>query len=239
MAWRGSAPISTREPSRRWLSSRPCSTPGRLAGSSDDTARIDSRSPQPIHISADNVACRHPPLRPGSRGIRSTGIPVDSPSSNVCWSCRTKKCNEAIDDVFDRFRSRHHGLTDTFLQHADELSDRLDPARRLSPTRRLLLGATFTSEYAIEGAALCNPSMVMHPDQAGVEAGDIRFVMSVRAIGEGHTSSIGFRTGTVTGSGRRRIRRSSDLCHQRTAGRADAGGRSLQRRAPSTPRKRG
>ncbi len=46
---------------------------------------------------------------------------------------------------------RHHGLTDTFLRHADELSDRLDPELQLSPTRRLLLGATFTSEYAIEG----------------------------------------------------------------------------------------
>jgi predicted GH43/DUF377 family glycosyl hydrolase len=92
-------------------------------------------------------------------------------------------------------------LTETFLRHADELSDRLDPKCELSPTRRLLLGATFTSEYAIEGAALCNPSMVMHPDQTGFSRGSLRFVMSVRAIGEGHSSSIGFRTGTITGSG--------------------------------------
>ena len=77
----------------------------------------------------------------------------------------------------------------------------MDPERELSPTRRLLLGATFTSEFAIEGAALCNPSMVVHPDQTGGSAGDVRFVMSVRAIGEGHSSSIGFRTGTLTGSG--------------------------------------
>ena len=69
-----------------------------------------------------------------------------------------------------RFDGRHHGLTETFLEHADELSDRLNPECQLSPTRRLLLGATFTSEYAIEGAALCNPSMVMHPDQGGVAA---------------------------------------------------------------------
>jgi predicted GH43/DUF377 family glycosyl hydrolase len=97
-----------------------------------------------------------------------------------------------------RFSGRHHGLTETFLQHADELSDRLNPERQLSSTRRLLLGATFTSEYAIEGAALCNPSMVIHPDQVGVRAGEVRFVMSVRAIGEGHYSSIGFRTGTIS-----------------------------------------
>jgi predicted GH43/DUF377 family glycosyl hydrolase len=107
----------------------------------------------------------------------------------------------SYDDVVDRFEGRHHGLTETFLRHAHELSDRLDPECQLSPTRLLLLGATFTSEYAIEGAALCNPSMVMHPDQTGVTAGGGRFVMSVRAIGEGHNSSIGFRTGTITSSG--------------------------------------
>ena len=61
----------------------------------------------------------------------------------------------------------------------------------------LLLGAAFTSEYAIEGAALCNPSIVAHPDQSGTAAGSVRFVMSVRGIGEGHRSSIGFRTGVV------------------------------------------
>jgi predicted GH43/DUF377 family glycosyl hydrolase len=65
----------------------------------------------------------------------------------------------------------------------------------------LLLGAAFTSEYAIEGAALCNPSMVAHPDQAGTAAGSLRFVMSVRGIGEGHRSSIGFRTGVIDSAG--------------------------------------
>ena len=65
----------------------------------------------------------------------------------------------------------------------------------------LLLGATFTSEYAIEGAALCNPSIVAHPDQRRTAAGSLRFVMSVRGIGEGHRSSIGFRTGVVDAAG--------------------------------------
>ena len=107
----------------------------------------------------------------------------------------------SYDDVVARFAGRHHGLTDTFLRHAEELSDRLDPERQLSLTRRLLIGATFTSEYAIEGAALCNPSVVIHPDQSGINPESRRFVMSVRAIGEGHSSSIGFRTGTITGLG--------------------------------------
>ena len=108
----------------------------------------------------------------------------------------------ALDDVIIRFDGRHRDLAGTFRRHAHELADRLDPDIRLSDERMLLLGATFTSEYAIEGAALCNPSIVADPDQADVASGSLRFVMSVRGIGEGHLSSIGFRTGVVDAAGR-------------------------------------
>ncbi len=107
----------------------------------------------------------------------------------------------AFVDVVARFEGRHPDIVGTFGRHADELSYRLDPDVQLSPARRLLFGAAFTSEYAIEGAALCNPSMVAHPDQAGLPAGCGRFVMSVRGIGEGHRSSIGFRTGVIDHNG--------------------------------------
>jgi len=107
----------------------------------------------------------------------------------------------SLDDVVTRFDGRHRDLVGTFRRHASEIADRLDPASALSEMRKLLVGAVFTSEYAIEGAALCNPSMVAHPDQTGTTAGSLRFVMSVRGIGEGHISSIGFRTGVVDGAG--------------------------------------
>ena len=107
----------------------------------------------------------------------------------------------SLDDIVTRFDSRHRDLIGEFQSHARELADRLDAAPGLSDARMMLLGATFTSEYAIEGAALCNPSMVAHPDQTGTAAGSLRFVMSVRGIGEGHTSSIGFRTGVIDGAG--------------------------------------
>lgn len=107
----------------------------------------------------------------------------------------------SLDDVVSRFDGRHRDLVGTFGRHARELSDRLDPGCELSELRMLLLGAAFTNEYAIEGAALCNPSMVAHPDQAGTPAGGLRFVMSVRGIGEGHRSSIGFRTGVIDAAG--------------------------------------
>ena len=107
----------------------------------------------------------------------------------------------ALDDVVTRFDGRHRDLNGTFVRHARELADRLNPRQRISDARMSLLGATFTSEYAIEAAALCNPSIVAHPDQKNVADGGLRFVMSVRGIGEGHCSSIGFRTGVVDASG--------------------------------------
>jgi len=113
--------------------------------------------------------------------------------------------SSALDDVITRFDGRHRDLVGIFGRHADELADRLDPGIEISEARMMLLGATFTSEYAIEGAALCNPSIVTHPDQSGVASGSLRFVMSVRGIGEGHRSSIGFRTGVVDSTGFPRV----------------------------------
>jgi predicted GH43/DUF377 family glycosyl hydrolase len=107
----------------------------------------------------------------------------------------------SLDDVIARFDGRHRDLGGVFGRHAHELADRLNPRQHISEQRMLLLGAAFTSEYAIEGAALCNPSIVAHPDQTGAADGSLRFVMSVRGIGEGHRSSIGFRTGVVDAAG--------------------------------------
>ncbi len=154
----------------------------------------------PVHIAADPSRVVTRLFVPGHEGFDDQ----ESRSSAVLrrvLALSDDEVQRSYDDVLARFDGRHHGLSDTFLRHAEELSDRLDPECQLSPTRLLLLGATFTSEYAVEGAALCNPSMVTHPDQSGVSPGGQRFVMSVRAIGEGHNSSIGFRTGTITGSG--------------------------------------
>jgi predicted GH43/DUF377 family glycosyl hydrolase len=105
----------------------------------------------------------------------------------------------AMSDLDKRFDNRHRDLHDTFLRHAELVRPSLESEAELSEARQLLLGAAFTHEYAIEGAALCNPSGVLHPDQ-GVEGGT-RFIISVRGIGEGHRSSIGFRTGTITPTG--------------------------------------
>jgi predicted GH43/DUF377 family glycosyl hydrolase len=105
----------------------------------------------------------------------------------------------AMLDIDERFSHRHRGLHDIFTENAALVMPRIEPDVAISPARLLLLGASFTHEYAIEGAALCNPSAVLHPRQD--TNGDAAFILSVRGVGEGHRSSIGFRTGSVTSTG--------------------------------------
>src|SRR5437763_8122978 len=99
-------------------------------------------------------------------------------------------------DTLDRFAARHRRFEAVLERHFGLVAHRLTDVP-LSRERRLLIGAYFTNEYSVEGAALFNPSIVLAPDQAGVGPGQNRFIMSLRAVGEGHISSIEFRTGLV------------------------------------------
>ncbi|HEX6930513.1 MAG TPA: glycosylase, partial [Streptosporangiaceae bacterium] len=95
------------------------------------------------------------------------------------------------------FGGRHHDYQALLRRHASIVSAHTEEARELTAARTLLLGAAFTAEYATEAAALCNPSAVLGPDQGGLRAGQARVALSVRGIGEGHISSIGFCSAVV------------------------------------------
>ena len=88
------------------------------------------------------------------------------------------------------------------------MEDALEPHAELNKTQRRLIGAYFLNEYSFEASALFNPSIVRHPDQTGAPKDGCRFILSLRAVGEGHISSLTFRSGTI--SCRRRCRRRSD-----------------------------
>jgi predicted GH43/DUF377 family glycosyl hydrolase len=90
------------------------------------------------------------------------------------------------------FDSRHPDTTALFVAAAAAVGSRVESATTITEARRIVLGASFTSEFAVEGAALCNPSAVAHPDQSGLKPGQLRVALAVRSIGEGHLSSIGF-----------------------------------------------
>jgi predicted GH43/DUF377 family glycosyl hydrolase len=100
------------------------------------------------------------------------------------------------------FSSRHRSFEQLLDHHFELVAHHVPPnAGHLSRERRLLIGAYYTHEYSVEGAALFNPSLVLDPDQRGLAPGERRLLMSLRAVGEGHISSIEFRSAVVDGSG--------------------------------------
>ena len=103
--------------------------------------------------------------------------------------------------VLAEFDSRHLEIEPPLLANFERVQPHIFTQQPLSRSRQLLIGALFSGEYALESAALFNPSIVPHPDQAGVPAGALRFVLSLRATGEGHISSIEFRTGSIGATG--------------------------------------
>lgn len=106
--------------------------------------------------------------------------------------------DDLLAQVLQEFHGRHQKPEAFFEQRFGELRHHLLTDAPISKHRRLLLGAYFTQEYALESAALFNPSLVWHPDQTNLPPGSRRFAMSLRAVGEGHISSIVFRSGTIT-----------------------------------------
>lgn len=109
--------------------------------------------------------------------------------------------HEAALAVVRTLGGRHAHIGALIEANVDQVLSRLDPEITLSPERRLVLGACFTHEYAIEAAALCNPSIVLAPGATDDGRGSAAFVLSLRSIGEGHRSSISFRSGSVTETG--------------------------------------
>jgi predicted GH43/DUF377 family glycosyl hydrolase len=109
---------------------------------------------------------------------------------------------EMLTQVLAEFKTRHQRLHDYFLVRFESVRHLLPTDQPLSEDRKLLIGAYFTHEYSLEAAALFNPSIVPHPDQAGLPEGSLRFILSLRATGEGHISSITFRTGIIDGQGK-------------------------------------
>jgi predicted GH43/DUF377 family glycosyl hydrolase len=106
-----------------------------------------------------------------------------------------------LNQVLLEFGARHQRVRDYLLKRFASVQDLVPTDRPLSDERKLLIGAYFTHEYSLEAAALFNPSIVPHPDQSELPDGTLRFVLSLRATGEGHISSITFRTGTVSSAG--------------------------------------
>ena len=102
-----------------------------------------------------------------------------------------------VDELLD---SRQRNLRSILLRQFDQVKEYVPEGAKLSEDQKLLIGGVFSEEYAFEAAALFNPSIVRHWDQSGLKPGAVRFILSLRGIGEGHVSSVTFRTGVWDGA---------------------------------------
>ena len=123
-------------------------------------------------------------------------------------------------DVLDNFLGRHRNLLERFEARANEMEEAFAAHGSFSKIQRQLIGSYFLNEYSFEASALFNPSIVPHPDQSDAPEGGLRFILSLRAIGEGHVSSLTFRAGTFAADGSlavdptARLASSSRICHR-------------------------
>ncbi|MCX6161637.1 MAG: glycoside hydrolase family 130 protein [Ignavibacteriae bacterium] len=116
-------------------------------------------------------------------------------------SMNDEDVDKSLNQVLREFSKRHRNITRLFEIHFDQtfvffVNMDIEP-EDLSVSKRLLIGAYFTMEYSIESTALFNPSIVEHPDQSSLEEGQKRIILSFRATGESHISSIVFRSGIL------------------------------------------
>src|SRR5207245_4039056 len=102
-----------------------------------------------------------------------------------------------LDEVSVEFSQRHQQIHKAFLERFEQVRDLLLTNENITEQRKMLIGSYFVCEFSLESAALFNPSIVPHPDQSDLPSGALRFILSLRATGEGHISSITFRTGII------------------------------------------
>jgi hypothetical protein len=150
--------------------------------------------------------------------IHGTGIVLRPNSDRVLNRLSTPSKAERVSGIVDRilcfseaevaaqvvslrteFKDRHPSLERSWLLQFERVKAFISNEERLSANRRLLIGAYFTKECAVESVALTNPSIIPHPDQTGLGEEDLRIILSLRAIGDGHISSIEFRSGVIRG----------------------------------------
>lgn len=112
-----------------------------------------------------------------------------------------EEAETSLNQVLREFAKRHRNITKIFLMNftraLPHVNRIMESHEKMSPSKRLLIGSYFTMEYSIESAALFNPSAVEHPDQNGLEDGQLRIIVSFRATGESHISSLVFRSGIL------------------------------------------
>ena len=155
------------------------------------------RGPKTIHVKRTGITLTSNKSRVLIRPFRITD---EHRATNICarvMGLSETEVRSLLGQVMAEFSERHQQIRDLLKARYEQMQRYLLTNHKISEDRKLLIGAYFTHEYALEAAALFNPSIVSHPDQSQLPAGALRFILSLRATGEGHISSVTFRTGVV------------------------------------------
>jgi len=158
---------------------------------------------QALHLRPDPARVVVRPFKPATepRDLNPTDKTRANHIVDRVLALDSETVTRQLADVLENFLGRHRNLLATFEARADEMEEAFTGHTPFTLEQRRLVGAYFLHEYSFEAAALFNPSIVSHPDQSGAPAGGRRFILSLRAVGEGHISSLTFRTGIIAADG--------------------------------------
>lgn len=162
---------------------------------------ILTHSPLMLHSDPSRVILR--PFIPGPDpdGFKVEGYPRARRITERVLAMSEDELRTELARFTDELDDRHRDVDQILKQRFEESRGLICDPASITNEQAMLIGAYFSQEYAYEAAALFNPSMVPHPDQSGMAEGATRFVLSLRGVGEGHISSITFRTGLVAADG--------------------------------------
>src|SRR5450631_3423734 len=159
--------------------------------------RTTAHERNPIHVKRTKAALKPDPsrvlLRPFTPGDHQRVQRIVTSILSISES----DVGPLLEVITLKFSERHQQISNSFHERFKQLRQLVSIDQEISEQRRLLIGSYFVSEFSVESAALFNPSMVADPDQQGLPPGALRFVLSLRATGDGNVSSIVFRTGII------------------------------------------
>ena len=167
-----------------------------------EEARANGTNPAFAHPRSISIRRTNTRLLPDRSRVlvRPFRLTSEQRAINLCarvMALGEDEVRKLIGEVMAEFSERHQQIRDLLVSRFDQVKNNLLTNQKISTDRKMLIGSYFTHEYALEAAALFNPSIVPHPDQSNLPEGAQRFIVSLRATGEGHISSVTFRTGVV------------------------------------------
>ncbi|WP_026783041.1 glycoside hydrolase family 130 protein [Pleomorphomonas koreensis] len=161
--------------------------------------------PLRLHAAASRVVVRNFQLATEPRGLNPASQARARRIIDTVQAMDNRTVQAELSLVMADFENRHREVRRFFEQRYAGIAADMGIVEPLRDAEQLLIGAYFCHEYSFEAAALMNPSVVPHPDQSGLAPGEIRFLLSLRAVGEGHISSITFREGVLDAQGELRL----------------------------------